>query len=125
MFVFLFIWTINNSKIYYRKKPVELTDSYPSTGEKWSENGEYPIYDDYYPSQGNGEDLKNGGNSAAPIAAWGLKLSAVDNAKTTESPEAENYPHTTYVNPRYSLPYSKESRIGTLRIYCRFSVIFK
>jgi len=117
MFVFLFIWTLNNSKIYYRKKPVEVTDSYPSTGEKWSENGEYPIYDDYYPSQGGGEDLKNGGNSA-PVAAWGLKLSAVEDAKTTDSPEAEDYPHTTYVNPRYSLPYSKESKIV---IYCRFS----
>ncbi len=108
---FLYIWTLNNSKVYYLEKRVEVTDSYLSTGEKWSENGEYPIYDDYYPSQGDGEDLKNGGNSA-PVAAWGLKLSAVDNAKTTDSPEAEHYPHTTYVNPRYSLPYSKESKIG-------------
>ncbi len=98
------------------KKRSELTVSYLSTGEKWSENGEYPIYDDYYPNQGDGEDLKNGGNSA-PVAAWGLKLSAVENAKTTDSPEVENYPHTTYVNPRYSLPYSQESKLSFTAVF--------
>jgi hypothetical protein len=38
-------------------------------------------------------------------ATWGIKL--LEDAKTTDS-HGDSYPHTTYVNPRYSLPYSQE-----------------
>ena len=75
------------------------------SGDSWSADENYPEYDDDYSTHQNKDDSQDSNNGGKPPAAstWGI-----ENALTTDNPGLGNYPHTTYVNPRYSQPYSQE-----------------